>query len=268
MSTKGTEQKGRNLELWDRVFATDPKHTKGFTRSGGFRGTAIKPMYSFHKATEEFGAMGEGWGWEVLEDRIEHGPEERSIWFSKVRVWYRKEPGGEVFWTGAQWGATELVAKRKDGGYFMDEEAAKKSVTDAATKCLSYLGFGGDVHMGMFDDSKYVSRIAEEKAAEERAEEQRAKEAQAAAEETDEQRTAASAWYGKAIDGISKCKDAAELKQYWELVKPHYEKFNQGSPAERSAAFQFYQAVTKAHKAFKKPPQTKPKEAAADDAAQ
>ena len=49
---------------------------------------------------------------------------------------------------------------------FMDEEAAKKAVTDAVTKCLSYLGLAGDVHMGLFDDSKYVAerKIEERKA--------------------------------------------------------------------------------------------------------
>jgi hypothetical protein len=81
---------------------------------------------------------------------------EQAVWFSKVVVWYRQ--GEQTFQVGPQWGATELVARRGEAKtLFMDEEAAKKAVTDAVTKCLSYLGLAGDVHMGLFDDSKYVA---------------------------------------------------------------------------------------------------------------
>jgi hypothetical protein len=51
-----------NLALWDRLGKTDPKHTKGFSRAGGFKGTAIKPIYTTQKMTEEFGPAGKGWG--------------------------------------------------------------------------------------------------------------------------------------------------------------------------------------------------------------
>src|SRR5690554_2076086 len=35
-----------NLDLWNRLGKTDPAHTKKFSRAGGFKGTAIKPIYT------------------------------------------------------------------------------------------------------------------------------------------------------------------------------------------------------------------------------
>lgn len=143
-----------NTDLWDSVFKTDPKYTKGFSRAGGFKGTAISPMYLMHRATETFGPIGIGWGFRELESKIEAG-----VWFSKVQLWYLyNTKRGEV----EQWGATVLTGTNKNGA-FVDEEAAKKSVTDGVTKCLSYIGFAADVHIGLFDDSKYVAGLKEEK---------------------------------------------------------------------------------------------------------
>jgi len=166
-------RRAKNLELWDRVFATDPSQTKTFRRAGGFSGTSIKPYWSIMRATEEFGPIGQGWGWQEIEHKIYSMSNEQAVWFSKVLLWYRV--GDQTFQVGPQWGATELVARRGEAKVlFMDEEAAKKAVTDAITKCLSYLGFAGDVHMGLFDDSKYV--------AERKIEERKEREAEAEAE--------------------------------------------------------------------------------------
>lgn len=155
---KEAEQKENpNVALWDSVCKTDPVHTKKFSKGGGFSGTAIKPFWLMRRATETFGVCGIGWGWEEFENKMVAG-----VWCSKVRLWY--EYNGKK---GAieQWGQTVMEGKNKNGP-FVDEEAPKKAITDAVTKCLSYLGFAGDVHMGLFDDSKYIEeRKSEESAA-------------------------------------------------------------------------------------------------------
>jgi hypothetical protein len=160
-----------NMKLWDSVFGTDPAHTKGFQKGGGFKGTAIKPYWLIKRATETFGPCGIGWGWEELENKLVSG-----VWCSKVRLWFKSPDGksgraviaGDTlagYGTIEQWGQTVMEGQNKNGT-FVDEEAPKKAVTDAVTKCLSYLGFAGDVHMGLFDDSKYVAeRAAEERQA-------------------------------------------------------------------------------------------------------
>jgi hypothetical protein len=163
MSKMKESKANPNMALWDSVFTTDPSQTKEFTRGGGFRGTSIKPYWLIMRATEIFGPIGQGWGWNVHQTEFtEHGV------FALVSVWYRHGPApadanvlaAGVNVSGPQWGGTLWRDSPKRNMH--DDEAPKKSVTDAISKCLSYIGFAGDIHMGMFDDSKYVSELKAE----------------------------------------------------------------------------------------------------------
>ncbi len=163
-----SSQSTSNTALWEIVQATDPKYTKDFTRRDGFSGTAINATYQAKKATEAFGPMGLGWGVKILDERYvegahmgwnaqgsDLGPE--KIHVVRIELWYR--------WHGER-GAIEHFGQTKFvgctvNGVFTDEEAPKKSVTEATSKCLSLLGFGADVYMGLYDDSKYVSAVRE-----------------------------------------------------------------------------------------------------------
>lgn len=139
-----------NLRLWDALKRTDPRATKPFTRSGGFRGTQIDPAWRLQAMTEAFGPVGQGWGYEQIEWTIV----ERMV-FTCVRVWYRDPKTGEKCFTGPQWGGTELMRRRRDGSEEPNDEAFKMSVTDALGKCLLQIGLAADVYLGLFDDSKY-----------------------------------------------------------------------------------------------------------------
>lgn len=156
-----------NTELWLSVEKTDPKYTKQFSRGGGFKGTATNATYLARKATERFGPCGIGWGVTVLDERVIEGhpfiEDGVVVGHNKVhrvhaKLWYViGEKRGEV----EQFGQTEIVGKNKHG-YFTDEEAPKKSLTDAMSKCLSLLGFSADIHLGLYDDNKYVAKLHEE----------------------------------------------------------------------------------------------------------
>lgn len=139
-----------NLRLWTALKRTDPRATKPFTRSGGFRGTQIDPAWRLQAMTEAFGPVGQGWGYEQTEWTIVEG-----MVFTCVRVWYRDPKTGEKCFTGPQWGGTELMRRRRDGSEEPNDEAFKMSVTDALGKCLLQLGLAADVYLGLFDDSKY-----------------------------------------------------------------------------------------------------------------
>jgi hypothetical protein len=147
---QATEAPRKNLRFWTALKRTDPRATKPFTRSGGFRGTQIDPTWRLQMMTELFGPVGQGWGYEQLDWTIS----ERMV-FICVRVWWRDPVTGETHWTGPQWGGTEMIRKRRDGVEAPDDECFKMSMTDALGKCLLQLGLGADVHMGQFDDSKY-----------------------------------------------------------------------------------------------------------------
>jgi hypothetical protein len=154
-----------NLALWESVQATDPDYTKAFSRSGGFRGTAINHTYQTKRATQAFGPKGIGWGSRILDEKYaegapivhpQHGVIGREvIHVVRIELWYdlAAERGSvEAF------GQTTFVGQNKHGVY-TDEEAPKKSLTDAESKALASLGFSADVHLGLFDDNKYVSDL-------------------------------------------------------------------------------------------------------------
>lgn len=152
-----------NLALWNAVVKTDPAYTKTFRRSGGFEGTAINFVYLARKATEQFGPMGLGWGAKILEEKYVPGHRLSSgdnavIHVVRIELWYKR--GGKRGSIEA-YGQTTFIGEDKRGA-FTDEEAPKKSLTDAMSKALSWLGFGADVHLGLYDDNKYVSELRKE----------------------------------------------------------------------------------------------------------
>jgi hypothetical protein len=139
-----------NLEFWNALKRTDPKATKPFQRPGGFRGTQIDPAWRLQMMTEVFGPVGKGWGYEQLEWTIA----ERMV-FICCRVWYIDPHTGEKYFTGPQWGGTEMVRRNRDGTERPDDECFKMSMTDAIGKCMLQVGLAADIYLGQFDDSKY-----------------------------------------------------------------------------------------------------------------
>lgn len=139
----------KGLDLWKQVEKTDPKYTKSFSRAGGFSGTAINATYLIRRATELWGPMGGDWGHEVADEKYVPGHGDTVIHVLRIKF---RHPHGIV----EAYGQTTFVGTNKNGP-FTDEEAPKKSLTDAITKALSMLGFAADVHLGLFDDNKYVN---------------------------------------------------------------------------------------------------------------
>lgn len=142
-------------ELWDRLGKTDPSATKIFQRAGGFKGTAIKPMWSYRRMTEEYGPCGIGWGIGEPTFQVVHANEEILV-YCTVSIWHGTREN-VVFGVGGD----KALAKFNSGAK-TDDEAFKKSFTDAVTNALKLIGVGADVHMGMFDDSKYVNELKAE----------------------------------------------------------------------------------------------------------
>lgn len=168
-----------NLNIWKRVQRTDPRFTKPL-EGMGFVGTSINSTYMFMRATEIFGPIGEGWGYEVLEEKFIDGKplvepvlDERNKQVAtrflrdgdgslfceqnhsiKIRFWYiiECETRGEF----ESYGATPY-RYQTNYGIKVDGEAIKKSLTDAIKKALSMLGFSSDVFMGMHDNPEYLA---------------------------------------------------------------------------------------------------------------
>ncbi|MCE2841244.1 MAG: hypothetical protein LW689_04435 [Novosphingobium sp.] len=146
-----------NTRFWDALGKTDPKHTKGFKRAGGFSGTALKPIWIVQRLTETFGPVGEGWGMEEPQFTLVHANDGEVLVYCHVRCWHTN-PG--QFFYGV--GGDKVITKRSSGQLFQDDEAFKKAFTDAVNNAFKFVGVGADVHMGQFDDSKYVDQVAAE----------------------------------------------------------------------------------------------------------
>lgn len=136
-----------NMALWHAVETTDPRHTKKVNQRGGF--TAIGANYQIMKATEQWGPLGIGWGYDAS-DPLFHD----CLVFVSVTLWHgdRANRFGPVH-GGAEW---------KTSKGHLDSDAPKKAGTDGLTKLLSQLGFNADVFLGRFDDNKYVENLLHE----------------------------------------------------------------------------------------------------------
>lgn len=147
-----------NLALWDRVSKTDPNAVKPITGKQ-YQGNSPKPYYIVERLTQEFGPCGIGWGMNVINERFERFSDTDTLHVALVELWYIL---GEKRGSLCQMGQTKASYMSSKGAFILDEDAPKKSVTDALVKCASYLGFAGDIFSGRWDDSKYVAQLRKE----------------------------------------------------------------------------------------------------------
>ena len=180
-----------NMKLWQSVCVTDPKAVKPITGKQ-YKGNSPKPYWVIQRATEVFGPCGLGWGVQILSERFERFGDE-ALHIAHVKVWYMQDgKRGEI----EQMGQTRAAYISAAGKHIVDEDAPKKSATDGMVKCLSMLGFAGDIFSGQWGDSKYVQWAAEETARREMptVTEQQAADIQALIDEVGADRVAFLAW--------------------------------------------------------------------------
>lgn len=146
--------------LWAELKRTDPSATQPFKKAGGFSGTQIDPVWRLQRMTEQFGPVGLGWGYDIMDrwredftirDRNGVASDKTSV-FVQVRLWYVDEQTGERCYTGPQIGGTEVERAT--------DEVYKMAVTDGIGKCMLQLGLAADIYLGLFDDSKYREESA------------------------------------------------------------------------------------------------------------
>lgn len=166
VSAKKADEAPANTALWDSLGKTDPKHTKPFKRAGGFSGTALKPQWAIRRLTEEFGPCGKGWAPEEPQFQVVPGHNGEVLVYCTVSAWYM-DGAQKCFVHGV--GGDKIVSHIKANAQYNrperwenDDEAFKKAFTDALMNAFKFIGVGADIHMGQFDDSKYVAALARE----------------------------------------------------------------------------------------------------------
>lgn len=216
-----------NMKLWKSVCITDPSAVKPITGKQ-YTGNSPKPYWIIEEATRKFGPCGIGWGLQVMDERVERFGDVDSIHIARVKVWYVLDgKRGEI----EQMGQTVMSRKTNAGKFQVDEDAPKKSVTDAMIKCLSMIGFAGDIFSGRWDDSRYVDEAREfhQGRAHEEASNQAMEEAKRihdilSAAATQGKAVFTSAWRSLKPNERQAFGGAENLKQFEEIVKAADEK--------------------------------------------
>lgn len=139
-----------NTKLWNMLFTTKPSVVKEVT-SKAFACSSAHPYWITSRMTEVFGACGQGWGIEVKDQGFERIDDENTHHWALVELWYIQ---GDKRCASQQMGGTKAKYKTKNGSSY-DEDAPKKSVTDAFVKCASMLGLAGDIHSGLWHVNGY-----------------------------------------------------------------------------------------------------------------
>lgn len=159
------EPKKNNLFIWEQVDKTPPSHTRS-GQVGGRIVTTINPTYLTKQATDIFGPIGIDWGYDIVEERLDNG---RPIYLDgdiqghemnhtiRLKLWYHLDGKRGEF---EHFGHTPYIYwSHKNKQFLQDDEAPKKSLTDAIKKCLSLLGFSADIFMGMYEDPHYLNEV-------------------------------------------------------------------------------------------------------------
>lgn len=151
-----------NLKIWEEFADIDPKFTKPITGKQ-YKGTSPNPQYVIRCLTELFGPVGKGFGWRVLAEDFQPLGEKTLHW-CRIEFWHTDRAN-----TFEEYGQTIAAYPTNSGGFMVDEDAPKKSQTDAIIKAASHLGVAANIFLGRWDDQKYVAEVNAEYRAEERA---------------------------------------------------------------------------------------------------
>lgn len=151
-----------NLKLWDTHADIDPNYVKPITGKA-YRGTSPNPQHIIKCLTDLFGPVGIGFGWRVVAEAFQPLGEETLHW-CRIEFWHTDRAN-----TFEAYGQTKAAYPTKSGGFMVDEDAPKKSLTDAIVKAASQIGVAANIFLGRWDDQKYVAEVAAEFRAEKRA---------------------------------------------------------------------------------------------------
>ena len=144
-----------NLNIWNKHSDIDPKYTKPITGKA-YKGTSPSPQHVIWCLTDLFGPMGQGWGARVVAEDFTPLGEEVLHW-CRIEFWHTERVN-----TFETYGQTKALMQKRDGTLMSDEDAPKKSFTDALVKAASYLGIASNIFLGRWDDQKYVQSVAED----------------------------------------------------------------------------------------------------------
>lgn len=147
-----------NLQIYNAV-RNVPQEALKEIQAGRLKGKSdINPMWRIKVLTEQFGACGIGWKYEIVRMWLEKGGKDELSAFVQINLYIKQ---------GEQWseaipgiGGSSFVANEKSGLYTSDE-CFKMALTDSISVACKALGVAADVYWDK-DSTKYDERPQEE----------------------------------------------------------------------------------------------------------
>lgn len=141
-----------NLKVWDAVSSVPKEFLKEIT-GGRLRGMSnIDPVWRLKTFTEQFGMVGVGWTFEILETKNETLGNETV---TTVRIALMVKIDGEWSKPVPGIGSSKIVTQERNGA-FVSDEAYKMALTDALGVAMKPFGVAANIYLGKGgEDNKY-----------------------------------------------------------------------------------------------------------------
>lgn len=159
--------------LWNKVKSISREHTKR-ANVGGQDMLSVNSIAMVELLTSAIGPIGDKWFYSIKEERYDNtrplmiggAPvivDGATLWEQthtvRLEFYIDHGPGFHSF---EQYGHTPYRYATSSGKIMVDQEAPKKSVTDALKKCMSLLGVAADVYSGALDNPDYAAQVDDE----------------------------------------------------------------------------------------------------------
>lgn len=162
-----------NRSLWDSVKSISSDHIKQ-ANIGGQNMLSVGAIPMIEAMTAAFGPIGQNWWYEIKEERFDNTKpmmiggapvvvDGATIWEQThtILINLHIDFGGGAK-SYPHFGHTPYRYASSGGKIIVDQEAPKKSLTDALKKCLSLLGVAADVYSGALDNPEYAAQVDDE----------------------------------------------------------------------------------------------------------
>lgn len=114
--------------------------------------TDIKPQWRYEIMDTVYGPCGDKWKFEIVRLWLEHGSKEQIAAFAQVNVYVKLS---DVWSDPIPGVGGSMFVEAESKGLYTNDEAFKMAITDALSTSLKMLGVAADIHMGMWDGTKY-----------------------------------------------------------------------------------------------------------------
>ena len=132
-----------NLDIYNAVRSV-PKEAQKEIRGGRINGfTDINPMWRIKKLTEQFGPVGLGWKYKIINKHMVAGADGTMAAFMDIDLFVKVDGKWSEAIPGT--GGSMFVAKEK-GGLYTSDECYKMALTDALSVACKALGVGADIY--------------------------------------------------------------------------------------------------------------------------